>query len=294
MRALRSRNYISSPASRCFAGLLSILMVVTPVAGQSADEQTSPSTSSTATKTHRKKPSAKSHKQASRKVTASQAARAARTARIHQAFVASTELRTMAQELGNLRTPEAYAGVTAYARKHSGDAAATAYLALGHAYLADKRYGEAEQSLRQARQAGRRDCFGVNAAHFRLLGRLPLRLGRGRLGQHGAPEIQALMVFTRGSLRLHPMRRFPEFQRFLVSGIPRRGPYREGHLALIEQWHRDGRLAIAGALGNPPNRGLLAFTVADEAQVAECVAADPYSAAGLVASWHVEPWAVVT
>jgi soluble lytic murein transglycosylase len=170
MRALRSRNYISSPASRCFAGLLSILMVVTPVAGQSADEQTSPSTSSTATKTHRKKPSAKSHKQASRKVTASQAARAARTARIHQAFVASTELRTMAQELGNLRTPEAYAGVTAYARKHSGDAAATAYLALGHAYLADKRYGEAEQSLRQARQAGEEladyaDFLGAQASH---------------------------------------------------------------------------------------------------------------------------------
>ncbi len=55
----------------------------------------------------------------------------------------------MAQQLANLRTPEAYAGVTAYARKHTGDAAATAYLALGHAYLEDKRYGEAEQSLRQ-------------------------------------------------------------------------------------------------------------------------------------------------
>jgi len=170
MRALRSRNYIPARQAGAFAGLLSILMVVTPVAGQSADEQTSPSTSSTATKTHRKKPSAKSHKQASRNVTASQAARAARTARIHQAFVASTELRTMAQELGNLRTPEAYAGVTAYARKHSGDAAATAYLALGHAYLADKRYGEAEQSLRQARQAGEEladyaDFLGAQASH---------------------------------------------------------------------------------------------------------------------------------
>jgi soluble lytic murein transglycosylase len=60
----------------------------------------------------------------------------------------------MAQQLATLRTPEAYAGVTAYARKHSGEAAATAYLALGHAYLMDKRYAEAGQSLRQARQAG--------------------------------------------------------------------------------------------------------------------------------------------
>ena len=177
MRALRSNKCIFRTASRCFAGLLSILMAVTPVAGQSAEEQTSPSTSSRATKASSagtkaggKKPSAKSHKKPSRKVTASQAARAARTARIHQAFVASTELRPMAQQLANLRTPEAYAGVTAYARKHSGDAAATAYLALGHAYLADKRYGEAEQSLRQARQAGEEladyaDFLGAQASH---------------------------------------------------------------------------------------------------------------------------------
>ena len=60
----------------------------------------------------------------------------------------------MAQQLANLRTPAAYAGVTAYARKHTGDAAAAAYLALGHAYLLDKRYAEAEANLRQARQAG--------------------------------------------------------------------------------------------------------------------------------------------
>ena len=76
----------------------------------------------------------------------------------------------MAQQLANLRTPEAYAGVTAYARKHTGEAAAAAYLALGHAYLVDKRYAEAEQSLRQARQAGEEladyaDFLGAQASH---------------------------------------------------------------------------------------------------------------------------------
>ena len=65
----------------------------------------------------------------------SRAARVAHTARIKRAFVASTELRPMAQQLATLRTPEAYAGVAAYARSHTGDAAAAAYLALGHAYL---------------------------------------------------------------------------------------------------------------------------------------------------------------
>jgi soluble lytic murein transglycosylase len=68
--------------------------------------------------------------------------------------VASTELRPMAQQLALLRTPAAYAGVTKYAHQHTGEAAAAAYLALGHAYLLDKRYAEAEASFLQARQAG--------------------------------------------------------------------------------------------------------------------------------------------
>jgi soluble lytic murein transglycosylase len=60
----------------------------------------------------------------------------------------------MAQQLGTLRTPAAYAGVTKYAHQHTGEAAAAAYLALGHAYLLDRRYAEAVASLRQAREAG--------------------------------------------------------------------------------------------------------------------------------------------
>jgi len=60
----------------------------------------------------------------------------------------------MAEQLARLRTPAAYAGVTAYAHRQTGEAASAAYLALGHAYLLDKRYPEALASLRQARQAG--------------------------------------------------------------------------------------------------------------------------------------------
>ncbi len=59
----------------------------------------------------------------------------------------------MAQQLATMRTPPAYAGVTNYAHKHTGDAAAAAYLALGHAYLTDRRFKEAADSLREARQA---------------------------------------------------------------------------------------------------------------------------------------------
>jgi peptidoglycan lytic transglycosylase len=76
----------------------------------------------------------------------------------------------MAQQLATLRTPAAYEGVSKYARQHNGEAAAAAYLALGHAYLLDRRYAEAETNLRLARQAGEEladyaDFLGAEANH---------------------------------------------------------------------------------------------------------------------------------
>ncbi len=59
----------------------------------------------------------------------------------------------MAQQLMSMRTPSAFAGVANYARAHSGDAAAAAYLALGFAYQQDKRYGDSASMLHQAKQA---------------------------------------------------------------------------------------------------------------------------------------------
>lgn len=59
----------------------------------------------------------------------------------------------MAQQLATMRTPAAYQGVSKYAHEHTGDAAAAAYLALGHAYLTDRRFTEASANLHEARQA---------------------------------------------------------------------------------------------------------------------------------------------
>jgi soluble lytic murein transglycosylase len=97
-------------------------------------------------------------------------ARAARAAKLKQAFVASTELRPMAQQLDTTRTAQAYAGVLAYAGRHQGEAAAAAYLALGHAYLGDNRYTEAAANFRKARAAGDAladydDFLGAKAEH---------------------------------------------------------------------------------------------------------------------------------
>jgi soluble lytic murein transglycosylase len=56
----------------------------------------------------------------------------------------------MAQQLVLTRSAAAYNGVIAYAASHPGEAAATANLALGHAYMLDRRYADAEAVFRQA------------------------------------------------------------------------------------------------------------------------------------------------
>ena len=58
---------------------------------------------------------------------------------MRQAFVASTTLRPMAQQLLQDRTPEAYAGVEAFAKKHANeDAGSLAWLVLGYAHTLDR------------------------------------------------------------------------------------------------------------------------------------------------------------
>ena len=171
------------------AAMLCALLAASPVEGKRYDTQAASDTSSSTTHKSKsggastKKPATSpSHATSSPKKPASSAAkktststhhsataprgkkkyvspaerrrRAARAHKIKLAFVASTELRPMAQQLATLRTPAAYAGVTSYAHAHTGEAAAAAYLALGNAYYLDKRYTDAVASLHQARETG--------------------------------------------------------------------------------------------------------------------------------------------
>ena len=78
----------------------------------------------------------------------------AESRRLHTAFVASAQLRPMAQELVLLRSAAAYDGVQRWAVGHPGDGAAAAQLALGHALVMDRRYSDAEQAFAAAKQAG--------------------------------------------------------------------------------------------------------------------------------------------
>ncbi len=75
-----------------------------------------------------------------------------RVRRVRRAFVASTSLRPMAQQLLQDRTPTAYAGVEAYARHHpKEDAGALAWLVIGYAHTLDHDYAKAIDPLNRAK-----------------------------------------------------------------------------------------------------------------------------------------------
>jgi uncharacterized protein YciI len=75
--------------------------------------------------------------------------------------------------------------------------------------------------------------------------------------------------------------------------LERRAPHREEHLELVRQWKEDGRLLLAGAIGDPVSGGALAFRVDDEADIDKFMKADPYVREGVITGHRVEPWNIV-
>lgn len=93
----------------------------------------------------------------------------ARTIHLTSVFHATEQLRPMAQQLAVTRSAAAYTGVQTYAHAHPGEAAATAYLAIGHAYMLDRRYNDAFLAFHQANTSGNAlddyaDYLGAQAA----------------------------------------------------------------------------------------------------------------------------------
>jgi soluble lytic murein transglycosylase len=204
-------------ASRGLAALLAGLISVSPIYGWTAD--TGASSTASASANHTKKSTSSNSKSGSKssgthkksRKHGTKAQRMARTARIKRAFVASTELRPMAQQLATMRTPAAYAGVSAWAHGQTGDAAAAAYLALGHAYLTDKRYSEASSNLRLVRQksevlADYSDFLGAQSEHEQGNDAAAEALLRGfnerypdSIFEFEAPELEANVLLAQGN-----------------------------------------------------------------------------------------------
>jgi soluble lytic murein transglycosylase len=108
--------------------------------------------------------------------------------RVRQAFVASASLRPMAQQLLADRTPSAYAGVEAFARRHpKEDAGALAWLVLGYAHTLDHDYAKAIDPFNRAK-AGASE-LGDYVAYY--LGDAYLKTG------HNAEALSTLADFSK-------------------------------------------------------------------------------------------------
>lgn len=75
--------------------------------------------------------------------------------------------------------------------------------------------------------------------------------------------------------------------------LERREPHRAAHLERIRAWQADGRIAMAGAVGEPPHGAAIAFDVDDPATLEQFAREDPYVQNGLVSGWRVERWNLV-
>ena len=83
------------------------------------------------------------------------------------------------------------------------------------------------------------------------------------------------------------------FYDYVGDYLERRTPLREEHFGLARDAHERGELVMAGALAEPPDKGILVFEVDDPGVIEAFVARDPYVREGLVESWSVRPWTVV-
>ena len=83
------------------------------------------------------------------------------------------------------------------------------------------------------------------------------------------------------------------FYEYVKDILERREPYREEHLARIAREREQGRLSMAGALGERPHGAAIVFEGVEPEAVESFAREDPYVRAGLVTGWRVEPWKLV-
>jgi uncharacterized protein len=81
------------------------------------------------------------------------------------------------------------------------------------------------------------------------------------------------------------------FYDYVEDIIDARVPHRDAHMNVIRAGKDDGRIVMAGPLGDPPHGAAIVFK--DRAAAEAFPESDPYVANGLVTEWRVDSWAVV-
>ncbi len=157
-------------ASVCVTGIVA----QTPDAPAAAIPQATTKPSASAVK---KRPASKTSSSRTQPKRTKARKNSPRFRRMHQAFVASATLKPMARQLLQDRTPAAYTGVEAFARKHSAeDAGSLAWLAVGYAYFLDHQYPKSIDALSRAKpHAGETGDYVAYylAAAYQQSGRIP-------------------------------------------------------------------------------------------------------------------------
>ena len=75
--------------------------------------------------------------------------------------------------------------------------------------------------------------------------------------------------------------------------LERRAPFRESHLALVNEYVDRGEIILAGAFADPVDGAVLVFKTEGPSRVEEFVSRDPYVANGLVTRNRFREWTVV-
>ena len=84
------------------------------------------------------------------------------------------------------------------------------------------------------------------------------------------------------------------FYDYVNDIVERRTSFRQEHLTLIREVYEQGALLMAGALTEPVDGAVFVFSTDDRSIVEDFVARDPYVREGLVTSWRIRPWNVIT
>jgi soluble lytic murein transglycosylase len=139
--------------SRVFLIALVLAGLVTAGVAAQQSDTSAQSSSSRKSATAKKKPSSTTRKKTAAKKTPAKKKHVTpiRVQRVRRAFVASANLRPMARQLLQDRTPAAYAGVEKYARTHPDEAGSLAWLVAGYARVLDRQYAQAIEPLKSAR-----------------------------------------------------------------------------------------------------------------------------------------------
>ena len=83
------------------------------------------------------------------------------------------------------------------------------------------------------------------------------------------------------------------FYDYVEDVLERRGPFRQAHLALVQEHADRGEVLFGGAYADPADGAVIVFKVDNPQTIEDFVANDPYVLNGLVTDHRIREWTVV-